>query len=621
MTTLTYAQVAALVKKVGFPESVHVTMTAICSAESGRVVEAKNPRSSASGLWQILWSVHKQYDQRRLLSDAEYNARAALDIYKSQGLRAWVAYSSGAYKKYENAARQGVAQAASVNGNASVPTAGSSSGSSQPSITYGPNGPQITNAGRGGTLAAEEETSGPLAALYIRGSKVAGDFSKSVIGAPTYEAGFEVAPHLAFTIADPDGAYLYTLDAQSNQAGGGFFWSRGGTVTYQDLDMKMDEIKWEPGSHLTGQLSVTSVDALIFALMNLQGERTASGISATEWMAQEIRLAGFDPNTVFLGESVPSQSMIARDTPDQTGNNTGGDQPSAWSTFTRLAKELGKRIFKSGNRLIFGSVAFAMQWANTGTMRLSYHGYTPAERFLSLPSGTRVSVGSKQGILQVQGRVPLNRAKFFKPGTRVTLVSVPSIAGAEERVMVVSHITHEIGTDVDGADVTLLEPIDPPPEPPQQQTSAGANGSDTSSSGGGSGADGQIDRFVSLALSQAGKRYVFGAEASPSNANPSAFDCSELVEWCAARVGIQPKFPDGSGTQLAFCRSKGTIISVQAAINTKGALLFMPGHVAISLGNGKTIEAMNPSSGVRQGNAAGRGWTAGARIPGAQGYR
>jgi cell wall-associated NlpC family hydrolase len=621
MTTLTYAQVAALVKKVGFPESVQVTMVAVCSAESGRRVEALNS-SSASGLWQILWKVHRQYDQRKLLSDAEYNARAALDIYKSQGLRAWVAYSSGAYKKYENAARQGVAQAASVNGNASVPTAGASASTSTPSITYGPNGPQIVNAGIGGPLSAEEETQGPLSTLSIRGQKIGGDFSKSVIGSPTYEAGFETVPHLSFVIADPENTLLYTLDAQSNALGGGFFWSRGGSVGYQDLTMKMDEVKFEPGSHLTGQLNVTAVDALVFALMNVKGERTASGISATEWMAQEIRLAGFDPNTVFLGESVPSQSMIARDAEDQSGNNTSGDTPSAWTTFVRLAKELGKRIFSSGSRLIFGSVAFAMQWANTGTLRLSYHGYTPAERFLSLPSGTSVSVGSKSGVLQVVGRVPLNRAKFFRPGTRVSLVSVPSIAGAAERIMVVSHISHEIGTDVDGAEVTLLDPIDPPPEPPQQQSSTGANSGDTGASGSsGGGADGQIDKFVSIALSQAGKRYVFGAEASPSNANPAAFDCSELVEWAAARAGITPKVPDGSGAQAAWVRSKGTGQSISAAINTKGALLFMPGHVAISLGNGKTIEAMNPSNGVRQGNANGRKWTSAGKIPGAQGYR
>jgi cell wall-associated NlpC family hydrolase len=612
MTTLTYAQVAALVKKVGFPESVHVTMTAICSAESGRRVEAKNANSSASGLWQILWSVHRQYDQRKLLSDAEYNARAAYDIYKSQGLRAWVAYSSGAYKKYENAARQGVAQASSVNGNASVPTAGSSdSGSQQPAITYGPNGPQITGAGVGGPLRAEEDAAGPLSQFWIRGAQVQGDFANAIIDAPKFEAGTETVPNLIFTVADPGGALLYNLDRT------GWFWSRGGTVNYQDLTMKMDQISFEPGSHMTGQLTVTAVDDIVFALMNLKGARTAAGISATEWIAQELQLCGFDPGKVFLGESVPSQSMIARDEADQSGNNTAGQEPSAWTTITRLAKELGKRIFVSGSRLVFGSVAFAMQWCNTGTMRLSWQGYTEAEHFLTLPSATRVSVGSKQGILQLTGRIPLNRARFFRPGTRVSLVSIPGIAGSDPRIMMVSHIGHDIGTDVDGAEVTLLEPIDPPPEPPTAPTAAGANGGDTSASGtSGGGADGQVDAFVRIALTQVGKKYVFGAEASPSDPNPRAFDCSELCEWAAARAGITPKLPDGSSAQKAFCKP----ISVSQAINTKGALLFLPGHVAISLGNGSTVEAMNPSNGVRQGKAAGR-FSSGGLIPGAQGYR
>ena len=121
--------------------------------------------------------------------------------------------------------------------------------------------------------------------------------------------------------------------------------------------------------------------------------------------------------------------------------------------------------------------------------------------------------------------------------------------------------------------------------------------------------------FVAFALQQTGKRYVLGAEAKASDPNPRAFDCSELVEWSAARAGIKG-VPDGSSAQLAHVKK----ITVFQAIHTKGALLFMPGHVAISLGNGKTIEAMNPSQGVRQGNATGRAWTAGGVLPNAKGY-
>jgi cell wall-associated NlpC family hydrolase len=61
------------------------------------------------------------------------------------------------------------------------------------------------------------------------------------------------------------------------------------------------------------------------------------------------------------------------------------------------------------------------------------------------------------------------------------------------------------------------------------------------------------------------------------------------------------------------------LIPVEQAIHTPGALLFhfasepQPGageppvaHVAISLGNGKTIEAANPEDGVNEFNAEGR---------------
>lgn len=610
MTTLTYAQVASLVKKVGFPEADWVTMTAVCSAESGRRVEAKNPSSSASGLFQILWSVHKKFDQRKLLSDAEYNARAAFDIYKSQGKKAWVAWSSGAYKKYVNAARQGVAQAASVNGSPAIPAT-----KTDVSVTYGPNGPQAVAAGPGVALRAAEDISGPLRNFWIRGTQVQGDFANAIIGAPTFEAGTDTVPNIVFTIADPDGGLLYSLDRQ------GWFWQRGGRVQYEDLNLRMDQIEFEPGSHMTGQLTVTCVDDVVYALMSLKGPRSASGISATEWIVQELKLAGMDPNTCFLGESVPSQSTIARDEEDQSGNNTSGDEPSGWTTVVRLAKELGKRVFISGGRLIFGSAAFAMQWAATGTVRLSYSDFDPAERFLSLPKATRISVGSKAGVLQVVGRIPLGRAKYYRPGAKVVVKAIPSVAGQNEITMMVSKISHSIGTDTDGAEVTLLEPVDPPPQPPGSPTDGVNKGSTSADGSSGGGADGSVDRVVAIALSQSGKRYVFGAEVKSTDSNPRAFDCSELIEWACTRAGVAPKMPDGSAAQLAWCRSKGTAISVTVGIQTKGALLFMPGHVALSLGNGKTIEAMNPSNGVRQGNANGRGWTAAGRIPGATGYR
>lgn len=125
---------------------------------------------------------------------------------------------------------------------------------------------------------------------------------------------------------------------------------------------------------------------------------------------------------------------------------------------------------------------------------------------------------------------------------------------------------------------------------------------------------GTAEAFVQRALSQAGDRYIFGAEVNLNDSNPSAFDCSELVQWAAHQAGVS--IPDGTMNQLPHVQRAGTTISVAEALRTRGALLFRPGHVAISLGDGRTIEAKGSAYGVGIFNANGRGWTAGALVPG-----
>lgn len=608
VATISGAQVAALVKAAGFPDAVHVPMVAISKAESGWNTTAVNTGNSNGsvdrGLFQIN-SVHG-FDANRLVNDAKYNTQCAKDVYDRQGLGAWSVYNSGKWRAYEAEARQAVAQSDNVTGSPVLAGGGDSSGSS---LTYGPPGPQYTNAGVGTPMVAAEDTGNPLTGLRIVGTDLGGDYSTAVIGAARFEAGIETVPNITFTLADPEGDML---GRQGN------VFTHGAHVTYQDLDLRLDTVNFEPGGHGTGQLTITCMDDVVWALRNLRGSRTAAGISATTWLAQEMALAGIDPDRWLLGESVPTQSEIARDVADQGGQSSDADEPSAWTTAVRLARELGKRIFVSGRRLVFGSSAFAMRWTSPGEVRLSWHALEEGERFLTMPSAGTASVGDRE-VATISGRIPFGRAKYFRPGCAVIVRSVPAVA-ADWRQFMVSKVGFDLSTDVDGAEVELMEPADPPAQPPQ--TSAGVNGGSTSNGAAvsGGGADGQVDRFVALALQQQGDQYVYGATPAAGAADPRQFDCSSLVQWAAGRVGITG-VPRTSYTQEDHCKARGTIIGVQAGINTKGALLFSEGHVAISLGNGKTIEAMNSQKGVTQGNAANRGWHAAGRLPGAQGYR
>src|SRR5690606_13796067 len=96
---------------------------------------------------------------------------------------------------------------------------------------------------------------------------------------------------------------------------------------------------------------------------------------------------------------------------------------------------------------------------------------------------------------------------------------------------------------------------------------------------------------------------------------------SELVEWAAARVGVEPRMPDGSWLQWAHVEQHGLELPLHQAEETRGALLFRaptstaPGHVAVALGDGTTIEARGTAWGVGVFSARNR-FERGGLIPG-----
>ncbi|MEV6493157.1 NlpC/P60 family protein [Actinoplanes sp. NPDC051633] len=126
-----------------------------------------------------------------------------------------------------------------------------------------------------------------------------------------------------------------------------------------------------------------------------------------------------------------------------------------------------------------------------------------------------------------------------------------------------------------------------------------------------------LDTFLKVAKAQVGDRYVFGAEVKLKDDDPDVFDCSEFTQWAAHQAGT--KIPDGATAQYLHLKEKGLLIPVDKAKDTPGALLFSfdreprpgdgrtPGaHVAISLGDGKVVEAANRRAGVRESTAGDR---------------
>jgi hypothetical protein len=132
-------------------------------------------------------------------------------------------------------------------------------------------------------------------------------------------------------------------------------------------------------------------------------------------------------------------------------------------------------------------------------------------------------------------------------------------------------------------------------------------------------------QIIETARSQFGKPYIYASAPDPKVKNPKSFDCSGYTRWVFGRNGVY--LPAGSWNQAKHGRNSGTLISIDQAIRTPGALLFMgpnngysgygpSGHVAISLGNGYTAEARGSAHGVGSWNARGRAWTNACLVPG-----
>ena len=112
----TVSDLVKLAREAGFSEREAPIMAAIAMGESSGNPKAFNPkgRDLSYGLWQINMLGNMGPERRRLfgiqyndeLYDPKVNAKAAYQIYKKQGFRAWSVYTNNSYEKWLPAATQ-----------------------------------------------------------------------------------------------------------------------------------------------------------------------------------------------------------------------------------------------------------------------------------------------------------------------------------------------------------------------------------------------------------------------------------------------------------------------------------------------------------------------------------
>ena len=130
--------------------------------------------------------------------------------------------------------------------------------------------------------------------------------------------------------------------------------------------------------------------------------------------------------------------------------------------------------------------------------------------------------------------------------------------------------------------------------------------------------------LVGKLLPHIGERYVFGAAVPKQNPNwVGPWDCAEFVAWgiyqisgrlVGCRTGRAPngRWYDNAytGYFAADLPAVATQVTAEEAADTIGAIALRspgsPGHIAVSRGGNRTIEAMDTAHGVASGQLLGR---------------
>jgi hypothetical protein len=279
-----------------------------------------------------------------------------------------------------------------------------------------------------------------------------------------------------------------------------------------------------------------------------------------------------------------------------------GQKSSSWDVLgADVAEPINWRRFSDGKRLVLGGDPWLIDGYKKPIVLQENRGGVGSIDF-DLDVAKRASTA----------KVTLDtRLLTLLPGSPVRLRQL----GPADGLWIVSDFTRKLTSS--RGDLNLTRKTHVLKEPKKQRDGGARDSGDKDylpgqdgADGGGTAANPARERMVRFALAQNGKPYTWGGSG------PGSYDCSGLVQE-ASRAGGHV-LPKPSASQWSACVNAGKTISVKAALGIRGALLFRIGvgdynHVAISLGNGSTVEARGSAYGCGVfGGAAGGGWTGAA---------
>jgi cell wall-associated NlpC family hydrolase len=329
---------------------------------------------------------------------------------------------------------------------------------------------------------------------------------------------------------------------------------------------------------------------IVRKLKERRGARVMKNASPSEFVISECRAVG----AKYHVQSSGKRKQVARDVPKK-GTQEVDNPPSSWTTFKRLANELGYIMFESNGVIHFGRPSWLISSGAINPTFIPFRyksGNDDNYRIVSVPSATR-SLDSPGETVSFTARI--SALSDVGTGKRFSLSNVPTFSTNYLMTRFSVDMTDPSQyAEIQGGVAMNPEPQEDVGWQPRRGTRLSAD-------------------FVYWVQKQIGNRYVAGTQVNLGSFDPGTFDGAELVQWGAAQVGVY--LPEGANAIIEYCEANGSIVSLDRAERFRGAIFWRNNYMGISLGNGQVIEQVSGRVGIRKGNPSSR-YERAAFIPG-----
>jgi hypothetical protein len=242
--------------------------------------------------------------------------------------------------------------------------------------------------------------------VLFRGQKVSLT-AKDVISSVTFDSSTTAVTEIALTIEDPLFKMLKTgmFDLET-------------PVTYRKTKLQVAVIETDAGGG-QGGVVVRCRPVGVDALKKLRGPRVMNNVSPSEYVIAECKSA----NVTCVVEPSKKKGKVARDVKQKGQKYEESNYPSAWTTFQRLATEIGYLMYEVNGVVYFGKPTWLVD--KNPTLLVEWNTVDGKEPY-TVPQ-FRHSLDSKD--IELSLELPLARVDEVAPGYGIKVTGFPKFAG------------------------------------------------------------------------------------------------------------------------------------------------------------------------------------------------